>query len=275
MGRRGDAFDNAVAESFFATLETELIDRHSFRRRDAGPARRLQLHRGLLQPTPPHSSLGYLSPTTTKTTPAGGHRCLKIRCQRKRVTSRTPPRHQQHPRHSRLAAAKRRSPALPTDRPPEAHDQGRPPRPVDGCPAGGGRSEGQVDFTPTRRGHHGALVPSLLSRAGCVHLGELNGPLEGRRSPFTTLGHPRGRNRLSSHIWAELGRSADVPFSVGRGCWLRILGYLSRGKAWPVAKAGPRRNGCQSESAVVIRTGRSGSRGRISTFASGTSSVEG
>ena len=30
MGRRGDAFDNAVAESFFATLETELLDRHTF-----------------------------------------------------------------------------------------------------------------------------------------------------------------------------------------------------------------------------------------------------
>jgi putative transposase len=34
MGRRGDAFDNALAESFFATLETELLDRHSFRSRD-------------------------------------------------------------------------------------------------------------------------------------------------------------------------------------------------------------------------------------------------
>ena len=30
MGRRGDAYDNAVAESFFATLETELLDRTSF-----------------------------------------------------------------------------------------------------------------------------------------------------------------------------------------------------------------------------------------------------
>ncbi len=30
MGRRGDAYDNAVAESFFASLETELLDRTSF-----------------------------------------------------------------------------------------------------------------------------------------------------------------------------------------------------------------------------------------------------
>jgi len=34
VGRRGDAFDNALAESFFATLETELLGRHSFRSRD-------------------------------------------------------------------------------------------------------------------------------------------------------------------------------------------------------------------------------------------------
>jgi putative transposase len=33
MGSVGDAYDNAVAESFFATLETELIDRHSWRTR--------------------------------------------------------------------------------------------------------------------------------------------------------------------------------------------------------------------------------------------------
>jgi hypothetical protein len=31
MGRRGDAFDNAVAEGFFAALETELLDRHTLR----------------------------------------------------------------------------------------------------------------------------------------------------------------------------------------------------------------------------------------------------
>ena len=34
MGRRGDAYDNAVAESFFATLETELLDRTAFPDRD-------------------------------------------------------------------------------------------------------------------------------------------------------------------------------------------------------------------------------------------------
>ena len=34
MGRRGDAYDNAVAGSFFASLETELLDRDSFAHRN-------------------------------------------------------------------------------------------------------------------------------------------------------------------------------------------------------------------------------------------------
>ncbi len=34
MGSRGDAFDNAVIESWHATLQTELLDRHDWRTRD-------------------------------------------------------------------------------------------------------------------------------------------------------------------------------------------------------------------------------------------------
>jgi putative transposase len=33
MGTVGDALDNAVAESFFASLQTELLDRHHWRSR--------------------------------------------------------------------------------------------------------------------------------------------------------------------------------------------------------------------------------------------------
>jgi putative transposase len=33
MGSVGDAYDNAITESFFATLECELLDRHRFRTR--------------------------------------------------------------------------------------------------------------------------------------------------------------------------------------------------------------------------------------------------
>lgn len=38
MGSVGDCYDNALCESFFATLECELLDRHSFR--DAREGRR-------------------------------------------------------------------------------------------------------------------------------------------------------------------------------------------------------------------------------------------
>ena len=34
MGSVGDCYDNALCESFFATLECELLDRHRFRSRD-------------------------------------------------------------------------------------------------------------------------------------------------------------------------------------------------------------------------------------------------
>ncbi len=52
MGTIGDCFDNSVAESFFATLQTELLDRSTWPTRDGPRQRRLRLHRGLLQPSP-------------------------------------------------------------------------------------------------------------------------------------------------------------------------------------------------------------------------------
>ena len=52
MGSVGDCYDNALCES--ASLECELIDRHSFRSKAAGQACCLRLHRGLLQPSPGH-----------------------------------------------------------------------------------------------------------------------------------------------------------------------------------------------------------------------------
>lgn len=53
MGSLGDAYDNAMAESFFASLECELIDRRSWRSfAEARMAGRLHLDRGLVQPAP-------------------------------------------------------------------------------------------------------------------------------------------------------------------------------------------------------------------------------
>ena len=61
-GSVGDAYDNALCESFFATLECELIDRRSFRTQ--GEARRgvFEFIEGWYNPHRRHSSLGYESP---------------------------------------------------------------------------------------------------------------------------------------------------------------------------------------------------------------------
>jgi putative transposase len=49
MGSVADCFDNAMAESFFATLECELIDRSVFENRSQARMAIFRLHRGLLQ----------------------------------------------------------------------------------------------------------------------------------------------------------------------------------------------------------------------------------
>ena len=56
MGSTGDAYDNAMCESFFATLECELIWKRSFRTAADARARGVRLHRRLLQHAP--ASLG-------------------------------------------------------------------------------------------------------------------------------------------------------------------------------------------------------------------------
>lgn len=62
MGSAGDAYDNAIAEAFFATLETELLDRHRFI--DRGTARRglFDYIEGWCNPHRRHSALEYCSP---------------------------------------------------------------------------------------------------------------------------------------------------------------------------------------------------------------------
>jgi putative transposase len=62
MGSVGDAYDNALCESFFATLECELLDRERFR--TPGEARRAVFDyvEGWYNPRRRHSALGYESP---------------------------------------------------------------------------------------------------------------------------------------------------------------------------------------------------------------------
>lgn len=62
MGSAGDCYDNALAESFFATLECELLDRRTFRtREDAGRAV-FEYIEGWYNPYRRHSSIGQVSP---------------------------------------------------------------------------------------------------------------------------------------------------------------------------------------------------------------------
>jgi putative transposase len=68
MGTVGDALDNAVAESFFASLQCELLDRHHWPTR-AGLTRAIfSWIETFYNPTRRHSTLGYLSPVEFETT---------------------------------------------------------------------------------------------------------------------------------------------------------------------------------------------------------------
>jgi putative transposase len=62
MGSRGDCFDNAAAESFFATLECELLARHRFPTRSAARLALFDFIEGFYNTHRRHSALGYLSP---------------------------------------------------------------------------------------------------------------------------------------------------------------------------------------------------------------------
>jgi putative transposase len=62
MGSVGDCFDNAMCESFFATLECELIDRSTFRTREEARDAVFEFIEGFYNTRRRHSALGYDSP---------------------------------------------------------------------------------------------------------------------------------------------------------------------------------------------------------------------
>jgi putative transposase len=62
MGSRGDCFDNAMAESFFATLECELLARRSLPTRNAARMALFDYIEGFYNTHRRHSALDYLSP---------------------------------------------------------------------------------------------------------------------------------------------------------------------------------------------------------------------
>ena len=62
MGSVGDCFDNAMCESFFATLECELLAKHRFHSQaEAGPVV-FEFIEGWYNTERRHSALGYVSP---------------------------------------------------------------------------------------------------------------------------------------------------------------------------------------------------------------------
>ena len=61
-GSVGDSYDNAMAESFFATLETELLWRTSLRTRAEAEMATFEFIEGWYNPRRRHSSLDYKSP---------------------------------------------------------------------------------------------------------------------------------------------------------------------------------------------------------------------
>jgi putative transposase len=62
MGSKGDCYDNAVCESFHATLEKEPLRQHSFRTRQEAKTAIFDWIESWYNRERRHSSLGYRSP---------------------------------------------------------------------------------------------------------------------------------------------------------------------------------------------------------------------
>jgi putative transposase len=62
MGTRGDAYDNAMCESFFATLECELLARRRFATKAEARMAIFEFIEGWYNPTRRHKGLGQISP---------------------------------------------------------------------------------------------------------------------------------------------------------------------------------------------------------------------
>ncbi len=62
MSRKGDCYDNAVAESFLSTLECELVMRHDWHTKAEARRAIFRYIETWYNPKRRHSTLGYLSP---------------------------------------------------------------------------------------------------------------------------------------------------------------------------------------------------------------------
>ena len=62
MSRKGECYDNAVAESFFGTLKTELVDDQDYRTREQAKQSLFEYIEVFYNRQRRHSYLGYVSP---------------------------------------------------------------------------------------------------------------------------------------------------------------------------------------------------------------------
>jgi putative transposase len=76
MGSVGDAYDNAMCESFFATLECEQLDRQRFRTQADARLAIFDFIEGWYNPRRRHSALEYLSPMIFERTPVKDDRTM-------------------------------------------------------------------------------------------------------------------------------------------------------------------------------------------------------
>ena len=76
MGSVGDAYDNAMCESFFATLECELLDRQRFRTQADARLEVFDFIEGWYNPRRRHSALEHLSPMIFERTHARDDRTV-------------------------------------------------------------------------------------------------------------------------------------------------------------------------------------------------------
>ena len=68
MGSVGDAYDTAMCESFFATLECELLEQRRFTSQADAKMACFSFIEGWYNPVRLHSSLGYRSPMAYEAT---------------------------------------------------------------------------------------------------------------------------------------------------------------------------------------------------------------
>ena len=73
MGRKGDAYDNAMVESFFGTLKTELIDRRRWHTRNEIETAVLSYLEGWYNPRRLQHALGWRSPLEFEAHHHAGH----------------------------------------------------------------------------------------------------------------------------------------------------------------------------------------------------------